>query len=104
MVSPFASSASRQPRWLLAAIAAMAVSAIPLAAVLAQTGGSASFTVAETGRGYGSLQAAVDAIGNREGTVVIGPESLQGATFNLASIRAASVGAHWSRSRNFQFE
>ena len=30
---------------------------------------------------------------DREGTVVIGPESLQGATFNLASIRAASVGA-----------
>lgn len=73
MVSPFVSPASRLPRWLLAAIAAMAVSAIPLAAVLAQTGGSASFTVAETGRGYGSLQAAVDAIGNREGTVVIAP-------------------------------
>ena len=73
MVSPFVSPASRLPRWLLAAIAAMAVSAIPLAAVLAQTGGSASFTVTETGRGYGSLQAAVDAIGNREGTVVIAP-------------------------------
>mgnify|MGYP000606485222 CR=1 FL=1 len=71
MVSPFVSPASRLPRWLLAAIAAMAVSAIPLAAVVAQNGGSASFTVAETGRGYGSLQAAVDAIGNREGTVVI---------------------------------
>lgn len=73
MVSPFVSPASRLPRWLFVAIAAMAVSAIPLAALLAQTGGSASFTVAETGRGYGSLQAAVDAIGTREGTVVIAP-------------------------------
>lgn len=71
MDSPFAPPASRLPRWLLAAVGAVAVSAIPLAALLAQGRGPASFTVAETGRGYGSLQAAVDAIGDREGTVVI---------------------------------
>ena len=44
---------------------------IPLAALLAQGEGRASFTVAKTGRGYVSLQAAVDAIGDSEGTVVI---------------------------------
>ena len=71
MVSPYASSASRMPRWLLAAVAAVAISAIPLAAVLAQGPSTASFTVAETGRGFASLQAAVDAIGSGEGTVVI---------------------------------
>ena len=73
MVSPFVPPASRLPRWLLASVALVAVGAIPVAALLAQNGPSASFTVAETGRGYGSLQAAVDAIGDREGTVVIAP-------------------------------
>ena len=73
MVSPFASPASRLPRWLLAGVAGIAVAAIPLAALMAQANGPASFTVAETGRGYGSLQAAVDAIGDREGTIVIAP-------------------------------
>ena len=73
MVSPFVPPASRLPRWLLASVALVAVGAIPDAALLAQNGPSASFTVAETGRGYGSLQAAVDAIGDREGTVVIAP-------------------------------
>ena len=71
MASPFVPPASRLPRWLLAAIAAAAVGVIPLAALLAQGEGRASFTVAETGRGYSSLQAAVDAIGDSEGTVVI---------------------------------
>ena len=70
---PFAPSAARLPRWLFAFVAAVAVAAIPLAAVLAQGAPTASFTVAETGRGYGSLQAAVDAIGDGEGTVVIAP-------------------------------
>ncbi|KWV94993.1 right-handed parallel beta-helix repeat-containing protein [Erythrobacter sp. AP23] len=73
MASPFVPHATRLPRWLLAAVAAMAVSAIPLAAVLAQGGGPSTFTVAETGRGYASLQDAVDAIGDREGTIVIAP-------------------------------
>ena len=71
MVSPFVPPASRLPRWLLASVALVAVGAIPVAALLAQNGPSASFTVAETGRGYRSLQAAVDAIGDREGTVVM---------------------------------
>ena len=73
MMSPFVSPASRLPRWLLAAVGVAAVGAIPLAALLAQGGGASSFTVLETGRGYGSLQEAVDAIGDREGTVIIAP-------------------------------
>lgn len=73
MVSPLSQPNSRLPRWLLASIAGAAVCAIPLAALLAQPKAQASFTVEETGRGYGSLQDAVDAIGNREGTVVIAP-------------------------------
>jgi hypothetical protein len=73
MVSPFASAAPRIPRCLLAGVAIMAVGAIPVAALLAQGNGPASFTVAETGRGYASLQGAVDAIGSREGTVLIAP-------------------------------
>ena len=49
------------------------VALLALAALLAQGGGASSFTVLETGRGYGSLQEAVDAIGDREGTVIIAP-------------------------------
>ncbi len=71
MISPFVSPASRVPRWLLAAVGTIAVGAIPLAALLAQNGGRATYTVAETGRGYGSLQQAVDAIGDGEGTIMI---------------------------------
>jgi hypothetical protein len=50
-------------------LAALALSATPL---LAQ-GGSASFTIRETGQGFGSLQEAVNAIGNARGTIVIAP-------------------------------
>ena len=72
MVSPSVPSA-RVPRWLLGLVAVAAVAPIPLAALLAQGDESAPFTVAETGRGYASLQSAVDAIGDGEGTVVIAP-------------------------------
>lgn len=54
---------------LIGVIAAIAVAAIPAAAVLAQS--TANFTVVETGRGFSSLQDAVDAIGNGSGTIAI---------------------------------
>lgn len=53
-----------------AALGALAVAAIPAAALLAQPG-PAPFTVVETGEGYASLQRAVDAIGGGEGTISI---------------------------------
>jgi hypothetical protein len=54
---------------LALALAALALAATPL---LAQDGG-ASFTVRETGQGFGSLQEAVSAIGSGRGTIVIAP-------------------------------
>lgn len=56
----------------LIALAALAVAAIPAAALLAQ-GQGAPFTVAETGQGFASLQQAVDAIGSGQGTIEIAP-------------------------------
>ena len=92
MVSPFASSASRMPRWLFAAGAAVAISAIPLAAVLAQGPSTASFTVAETGRGYASLQAAVDATLNETGIAEEAEEAegIEGACRGTDTARACS--------------
>ena len=68
---PLARTGRRAP-WLLGAVTVAAVALIPIAAVFAQAG-SAPFTVVETGQGYGSLQQAVDAIGNGEGTIAIAP-------------------------------
>ncbi len=73
MVSPFVPPSARTPRWFLAVVAVATVASIPLAALLAQGQTGASFSVAETGRGYATLQAAVDAIGDAEGTVLIAP-------------------------------
>jgi hypothetical protein len=52
--------------------AALACTAIPLAAGVAQDG-AAPFTVVETGQGFASLQAAVNAIGDASGTIAIAP-------------------------------
>ena len=61
----------RRPSLVLAGvIAALAVAAIPLAALLGQDR-RAAFTVVETGRGFDRLQAAVDAIGSGKGTIAI---------------------------------
>jgi hypothetical protein len=50
-------------------LATIALAAVP---AIAQ-GQSGAFTVTETGRSFGSLQEAVDAIGNGEGTIRIAP-------------------------------
>ena len=63
---------ARPPLLLAAAIAALAVAAIPAAALLAQAPEGA-FTVTETGRSYDRLQEAVDAIGSGSGTIAIAP-------------------------------
>lgn len=55
---------------LTVTLGVLAVAAIPAAILLAQPGGS-PFTVVETGKGYASLQQAVDAIGAGEGTIAI---------------------------------
>ena len=60
-------------------VAALAATTLPLAAQQ-----SAPFTVAETGRGYASLQGAVDAIGGGEGTVVFAP-----GTYNECAVQRA---------------
>ncbi|MEW4449304.1 right-handed parallel beta-helix repeat-containing protein [Qipengyuania sp. JC766] len=62
----------RPPLRLLAFVAAVAVSSIPAAALLAQ-GSPAPFTVVENGQGYDSLQDAVNAIGDGTGTIAIQP-------------------------------
>ncbi|MXO75581.1 right-handed parallel beta-helix repeat-containing protein [Altererythrobacter aerius] len=63
---------ARPSRILLGVIAVMAVAAIPVAAVIAQPA-AAPFTVAETGRSFASLQEAVNAIGDGQGTIAIAP-------------------------------
>ena len=55
---------------LTVALGVLAVAAIPVAALLAQPG-PPPFTVVETGESYASLQQAVDAIGDGEGTIAI---------------------------------
>jgi hypothetical protein len=57
---------------LACALAALAVAAIPAAALLAKDG-PAPFLVVETGKGYDRLQSAVDAIGSGKGTIAIAP-------------------------------
>lgn len=72
--TPLAPTAIQRPSLLLAgAIAAIAIAAIPAAALFAQTSRSAPFTIVETGQGFGSLQAAVDAIGDENGSIAIAP-------------------------------
>lgn len=64
--------APRIPTRLLLAIAGLAVTAIPAAALLAQAR-SAPYTVIESGRGFERLQDAVNAIGDARGTIAIAP-------------------------------
>lgn len=61
-------------RFRLRAAVMLAAVTLPLAAVSGQDG-AAPFTVVETGRGYASLQDAVDAVGNARATIRIAPGS-----------------------------
>lgn len=72
-------------------ILVMAALLLPTSAVTAQNRG-ASFTVAETGRGYDSLQAAVDAIGDRRGTIEIAP-----GTYRQCAVQRAGVVIYVAR-------
>jgi hypothetical protein len=62
----------RPPFRLVGWLAALAIAAIPAAALLAKDG-PAPFTVVETGKGYDRLQAAIDAIGSGKGTIAVAP-------------------------------
>lgn len=70
MVSPFASACVRIPRWVLFAVSALAVGAIPMAAVLGDNS-AAPFRIAESGQRYDTLQEAIDVIGEGSGTIEI---------------------------------
>ncbi len=74
MLPPVPSPLARPPFWAVGAVAAFALTAIPLAALLAHVRDEA-FAVMETGRGYDTLQSAVDAIGDGRGTIRIAPGS-----------------------------
>ncbi len=67
------------------AVAAMAAVTLPASNTAAQTGG-ASFTINETGKSYGTLQGAVDAVGNRKATITIAP-----GTYRQCAIQTAGV-------------
>lgn len=54
--------------------------------LLAQAPARAPFVVAETGRGYASLQEAVDAIGGARGTIVIAP-----GTYRECAVQEAGI-------------
>ncbi len=58
---------------LLLASALAVPAAAPACRSAAAQGGTAPFTIAETGQGFGSLQEAVNQIGGGQGTIVIAP-------------------------------
>ena len=66
-------------------VAALAVAAIPAAALFAQ-GAVSPYTVVETGRGYDRLQDAVDAIGDARGTIAIAPGRHQQCAVQQAGV------------------
>jgi len=65
-------ASARLPLAVTAALGVAAVTAIPATALLAQPR-SAAYTVVETGQGFTRLQDAVDAIGDRQGSIAIAP-------------------------------
>lgn len=70
---PFVRSAPARPsHWLLGVATVAAIALIPAAAAFAQPA-QAPFTIVENGRGFGSLQEAVNAIGGGSGTIAIAP-------------------------------
>ena len=71
LVSHPRNGVARNDRLALLLLSGLALAIIPLGALFAQAGPQRPYTVAETGQGYGSLQQAVDAIGEASGTVRI---------------------------------
>ncbi len=68
---------------------------LSLSASAAVAQNNAPYKVAETGRSYGALQQAVDAIGDREGTIIINPGSYRDCAIQKAgtiSFRASVPG------------
>lgn len=88
-----ATSCSRPSLWAVGALAALAVAAIPVAALLAQPG-AAPFTIAESGEGFSRLQDAVDAIGDGTATILFAP-----GTYNQCAVQEA--GDITYRAREF---
>ncbi|MFA9201237.1 MAG: hypothetical protein ACEQR8_08650 [Cypionkella sp.] len=76
---------ARPSSMLMCALAALAVAAIPVAAVMAQAPAD-PFRVVESGRAYATLQQAVDAIGAGQGTVAIAPGSYRQCAVQEAGI------------------
>jgi hypothetical protein len=79
---------------MITSLVTLAIIAVAAQDVNAQDG-SAPFTVAETGRGYGVLEQAVKAIGEGEGTIIIRPGLYQQCAVQTAgaiSYRAAVPG------------
>lgn len=68
----------------LALILGFAMLIVPLSSASAQNTGN--FTVTESGRSYGSLQAAVNAIGDQRGTIQIAP-----GTYRECAVQRAGV-------------
>jgi hypothetical protein len=62
---------ARNDRLALLILSALALAVVPLGAVFAQDAATRPYTLAETGQAFASLQQAVDAIGNRSGTIRI---------------------------------
>lgn len=89
MTNHTASRTLRRFAKALCTIPALAISAAmiasPASIATAQPAAS-SFTVVETGRGYGSLQSAVNAIGNRRGTIAVAP-----GTYRECAVQEAGV-------------
>jgi hypothetical protein len=67
-------------------LSGLVLSGIAAAAAFAQGGGE--FKVAESGRSYGSLQQAVDAIGRGEGTIIIAPGTVRQCAVQKAGVVA----------------
>lgn len=75
----------------VALILALGAFALPLSSVEAQSP-SRPFTIAETGRGYATLQAAVDAIGDQRGTIEIAP-----GTYRQCAVQRGGVIIYTAR-------
>ncbi len=69
----------------MGAAVCIAVLAITATASFAQSA-RGDFTVTETGRSYGSLQSAINAIGNRRGTIAVAP-----GTYRQCAVQEAGV-------------